>query len=123
MGARERVRVLRALAENPPKTLAEKRIAVDQLRRVGYKVVCACRVVGIATSSYYHHPCEVEGEDALLAKLEELRTSAPRSGYRELTKRARAQGIQVNHKRVYRICQRAGWLRIPHKLLDSNQGG
>lgn len=112
---RERATVLRSLASDPPRSIASKRCAVDRLRGIGYGVVDACRLIGLATSTYYHATrarAPVQERDAALGpRLVALRRAEPRAGYRRLAEALRAQGLAVNHKRVYRLCKHLGLLR------------
>ena len=66
----------------------------------------ACRLIGLAASTYRYEP---KGNDEpLRAQLVELAQERPRFGYRRLHVLLRREGVDVNHKRVWRIYQEAG---------------
>lgn len=65
-----------------------------------------CGLMSMAVSSY----CYVSKRDdeRLKEKLTEAARAKPRFGYRRLELALRAQGMKVNHKRVYRVYRKAG---------------
>jgi putative transposase len=76
-------------------------------QRFGFKQRRACRLVGLAPSSWYY--CSQRREpDKLRARLRELAAKRPRFGYRRLHVLLRREGERVNHKRVYRLYREEG---------------
>jgi putative transposase len=67
----------------------------------------ACRVVGVARSSWSYASRRPEPK-ALLEKLHALAAKRPRFGYRRLYTMLRRDGEVVNHKRVYRLYKAEG---------------
>ena len=69
----------------------------------------ACRVVGLATSSYYHRP---QGPTDRRQRLEQriitLSNQHPRWGYRLIHQLLCREGWTVNRKRVQRVRRQAG---------------
>ena len=60
---------------------------------------------------YYKSNGKRSGEDQLLlGKIEEIIEKLPACGYRKLTSLLHKEGLQVNHKRVYRIMRQNGLL-------------
>ena len=66
----------------------------------------ACRLVGLAASTLRYQP--KSSDEALQTRLVELAQERPRFGYRRLHVLLRRDGMEVNHKRVWRIYQEAG---------------
>ena len=67
----------------------------------------ACRLVGLSRSVLSYHS-EKQGDDlALKARLVELANERRRFGYRRLHALLRREGVEVNHKRVYRLYNEA----------------
>jgi len=71
-------------------------------------------VVGQHRSTQRRHPVERDDEAALTAAIVALASEYGRYGYRRITALLRAQGWQVNVKRVWRIWRREG-LKVPGK--------
>jgi putative transposase len=67
----------------------------------------ACRVLDFCRSSAQYRSRR-EPATGLVSKLRELATQRPRWGYRRLNVLLRREGIQVNHKRVYRLYRAEG---------------
>lgn len=74
----------------------------------------ACRVLGVcrATAQYRSRR---EPPTRLIERLRELATERPRWGYRRLHILLQREGVEVNHKRVYRL-YRAEGLAVRKKL-------
>lgn len=82
---------------------AQKRAAA-QFFRVGFRVSerCACRLVGVARSSYRYRS-QAADQTALRLRLRDLAAARVCYGYRRLHVLLRREGWLVNHKRVYRL--------------------
>ena len=74
----------------------------------------ACRVIGQHRSTQRRHPSERDDEVALTSAIVALASEYGRYGYRRITALLRAQGWDVNVKRVWRIWRREG-LKVPTK--------
>lgn len=75
----------------------------------------ACRVLGLAKSSYYR-PCPGRaGATRLERRIKGLSRKHPRYGYRFITQLLRQEGWRVNRKRVQRVRRQAG-LQVVRKL-------
>lgn len=72
--------------------------------RHGYRRARACRLVGLARSSYYHRPQRADDE-TLRAALREKAAERRRFGYRRLLVLLRREGWPDNHKRIFRLYQ------------------
>ena len=72
----------------------------------------ACKVLGQHRSTQRKAPGAADDEAALTAAIIELARQYGRYGYRRITALLRAEGWQVNHKRVERIWRREG-LKVP----------
>lgn len=72
----------------------------------------ACRVLGTSRSSLRRGdpPLRI-ADEVLRQRLRDLARARPRFGYRRLCALLRAEGHQVNHKRVARLCREEG-LRV-----------
>lgn len=85
-----------------------QRQAVGWLReRFGFGARRACRLAGLAASSWYYRSRKTQ-PDRLRGRLRELAAKRPRFGYRRLHVLLRREGEQVNHKRVYRLYREEG---------------
>lgn len=87
---------------------AQKRAAA-QFFRVGFRVSerRACRVVGVARTSYRYRS-QAADQTALRLRLRDLAATRVRYGYRRLHILLRREGWRVNHKRVYRLYREEG---------------
>jgi transposase InsO family protein len=74
----------------------------------------ACRVLGQPRTTQRYQPIVVDDEAALTTAIVRLASQYGRYGYRRVTALLRAEGWQVNHKRVERIWRREG-LKVPSK--------
>jgi putative transposase len=68
----------------------------------------ACRLVGLGRSTYRYRARRAERDSALRARLKELAAKRMRFGYRRLTAMLVREGMQANHKRVYRLYREEG---------------
>jgi putative transposase len=84
----------------------QKQLAVSERR--------ACGAVEQARSSQRYRPRERSGERELAAKMLELVRRHPRFGYRRIWALLRAEGFEVNRKRVHRLWKQQG-LKVPQK--------
>ena len=69
----------------------------------------ACQVLGQARSTQRYQSVKPEGDQALVAAMDELRQKHKRCGYRGVWIRLRRRGWPVNRKRVHRIWKAEGW--------------
>jgi transposase InsO family protein len=84
----------------------QKQLAVSERR--------ACRAVEQASSSQRYRPRERSGERELVGMMLQLVRRHPRFGYRRVWALLRAEGFDVNRKRVHRLWKREG-LKVPQK--------
>jgi len=75
----------------------------------------ACEVVDQPRSTQRYEPQPTDAEGRLVARMLELACQRPRFGYRRIAALLRAEGWQVNFKRVYRLWRREG-LKVPRKV-------
>ena len=68
----------------------------------------ACRLVGLARTVLSYEPKADPSDAVLEQRLTELAHERRRFGYRRLHVLVRREGITVNHKRVWRLYQKAG---------------
>ena len=66
----------------------------------------ACDLIGLAPSTFRYQA--IQKDDVLRSRLVELAHERPRFGYRRLQVLLRREGIEVNHKRVWRVYQESG---------------
>jgi putative transposase len=89
-------------------TAQRRRAAVTQVREaVGCSARWACRVVGLAASSWHYRPRR-DPQPALRTRLRELAEAKRRYGCPRLIVLLRREGWQVNHKRVERLYREEG---------------
>lgn len=69
----------------------------------------ACRLVGLSRTSYRQPPTMDAAAAALGERVAELAYQRRRFGYRRIYDLLRAEGLQVNHKRVWRLYSERGW--------------
>ena len=74
----------------------------------------ACRLVGLSRTVLVYEPKTDPGNERLSARIGELAAQRRRFGYRRIHALLRREGIQANHKRVYRLYQSAG-LAVRHR--------
>lgn len=68
----------------------------------------ACRLVGLSRTVLHYEPKADPSNAALEQRLVELAHERRRFGYRRLHALVRREGVLVNHKRVWRLYQKAG---------------
>lgn len=68
----------------------------------------ACRLMGLARSTHRYQSRKAERDGELRERLRELATQRMRFGYRRLTAMLVRAGVEVNHKRVYRLYREEG---------------
>jgi putative transposase len=74
----------------------------------------ACQVLGQCRSTQRRAPAVPDDEPRLVKRMVELACQFGRYGYRRITALLRAEGFEVNHKRVERLWRREG-LKVPAK--------
>lgn len=94
--------------------MSEQRTAVQELKTLGLSERLACRLVGLARSSFRYRTQPVPDAEELRAEVMRLARRHRRYGYRRITALLRRQGRKVNAKRVYRIWKSAE-LTLPRK--------
>jgi putative transposase len=68
----------------------------------------ACRLMELARSTHRYGSRKAEQDAGLRARLRELAAKRMRFGYRRLTAMLGREGVEVNHKRVYRLYREEG---------------
>ena len=68
----------------------------------------ACRLMGLARSTHRYRERKAGQDSELRQRLKELAGKRMRFGYRRLTAILVSQGLEVNHKRVYRLYREEG---------------
>lgn len=68
----------------------------------------ACRLMGLARSTHRYRARKAERDRELRQRLKELAARRMRFGYRRLTAILVSEGLEVNHKRVYRLYREEG---------------
>lgn len=84
------------------------------IKAIGNSTETACRLAGLAKSTWYYRPNESDQDHALTARLKELASQRPRFGTPRLTVLIRSEFGAVNHKRVERF-YKAAELTLPRK--------
>jgi transposase InsO family protein len=74
----------------------------------------ACRAVGQPRSTQRYRAQQRNGERALVERMLELALRHPRYGYRRIAVLLRAEGFELNVKRVHRLWRAEG-LKVPQK--------
>ena len=83
----------------------------------------ACRLMELARSTQRYQSRKAERDDELRERLRELAAKRMRFGYRRLTAMLVRAGIEVNHKRVYRLYREEGLaMRIRQRRNRTNAG-
>ncbi|KHE30961.1 transposase, partial [Pseudomonas aeruginosa] len=75
--------------------------------RTGISERRACQLIGLSRSVLRYQP-RASVQNELQAQLVELAQERRRFGYRRLHILLRRAGVQVNHKRIYRLYRAAG---------------
>ena len=68
----------------------------------------ACRLMGLGRSTYRYRGRKGGRDRELRQRLKELAAKRMRFGYRRLTAILVSEGLEVNHKRVYRLYREEG---------------
>ncbi len=76
--------------------------------RTGISERRACQLIGLSRSVLRYQPRASVQNTELQAQLVELAQERRRFGYRRLHILLRRAGVQVNHKRIYRLYRAAG---------------
>ncbi|MGU0610903.1 IS3 family transposase [Pseudomonas aeruginosa] len=86
-----------------------RREAVQEMQaRTGISERRACQLIGLSRSVLCYQPRASVQNTELQAQLVELAQERRRFGYRRLHILLRRAGVQVNHKRIYRLYRAAG---------------
>jgi putative transposase len=84
--------------------------------KVGVSMRRQCELLGVSRSSLYYEPVEPDAEElALMRRLDELHLEHPSFGSRMMTRTLKAEGTQVNRKRVQRLMRLMGLESIAPK--------
>ena len=84
--------------------------------KVGVSVRRQCELLGLSRSSLYYEPVEPDAEElALMRRLDELHLEHPSFGSRMMTRTLKAEGTEVNRKRVQRLMRVMGLESIAPK--------
>lgn len=68
-----------------------------------------CELLGVARSTIYYRPKDVENDDLMIInEIEDIYREIPIYGYRRITIELRKRGFCVNHKRTQRLMQQMG---------------
>ena len=81
-----------------------------------------CRAAGQSRSTQRYRPREREKDGPLVKRMLELARLHPRYGYRRTAALLRAEGRQVNVKRVHRLWRQEG-LKVPRKQVRKRRLG
>ena len=82
----------------------KKRQLVNWLLENKIKVVRAVGFIGIMKSSYYYRSTRAPDEDDWLClRIREIAFKFPFFGYRRIYRQLKREGVEVNHKKVYRL--------------------
>ena len=68
----------------------------------------ACRLMGLGQTTHRYRTRQAERDSELRTRLKELAARRMRFGYRRLTAMLVREGVEVNHKRVYRLYREEG---------------
>ena len=98
---------LQMVIENKRMELAGMKAAVEQIRtRFAFSERRACGLLRLAVNTFRYHPTERNAD--LRERLIQTAREKPRFGYWRLHVLVNRDGLQVNHKRVWRVSQEAG---------------
>ena len=75
----------------------------------------ACSLVALDRKTY-HYASIRPADDAIRRRLRELESERRRFGYRRLHILLRREGIEVNHKKLFRLPRR--WSAVPNSVRD-----
>jgi putative transposase len=68
----------------------------------------ACRLVSLARSTHRYRARKADRDQELRQQLKELAAKRMRFGYRRLTAMLERQGVEANHKKIYRLYREEG---------------
>jgi putative transposase len=86
-----------------------KREAVALMQdKVDISLRLACRLVGVSRTVVAYEPKANPDNEALSARIGEIAAERRRFGYRRIHATLRREGVEANHKRVYRLYQESG---------------
>jgi len=74
----------------------------------------ACFLVGLSRASFHYRSTVAASDSALCERITELAHERRRFGYRRVHQLLRREGVDVNHKKVYRLYREAG-LAVPKR--------
>ncbi|MAO13479.1 IS3 family transposase [Marinobacter sp.] len=74
----------------------------------------ACFLVGLSRASFHYRSTVAAGDSVLSERITELAHERRRFGYRRVHQLLRREGVDVNHKKVYRLYREAG-LAVPKR--------
>jgi putative transposase len=75
---------------------------------VGISQRRACQLVGVSRTVVAYQPKDNSDNEVLSARIGEIAAQRRRFGYRRIHALLRREGVEANHKRVYRLYQEAG---------------
>ena len=74
----------------------------------------ACSLIGLSSASFHYRSRRRDSDENLKQQITTIALERKRFGYRRVHQMLRREGIQVNHKRVYRLYSEAG-LGVPKR--------
>lgn len=101
---------------------ARLKAARHLVESLSMSVRMACKIVGIARSTYYYEPKARAENERILRELHRLAKRFPRYGYQRMTQKLKQQGWRVNRKRVQRLWREAG-LKVYKKAIKRKRIG
>jgi putative transposase len=101
-------------------TAGQRRQGVEFLRKLNISLRRACLMVGISRSSFKYEVRRQEDQE-LIEKIKEIGSRFKRFGYRRIWAMLRREGIEVNHKRIRRLCKTLG-LTLPRRVIRKRRG-
>ena len=85
-----------------------KRLAVAEMQNMtSVSERRACQLVGLSRSTLRYEPRRSEENERLKAKIVDLAQERRRFGYRRIHALLRREGVEANHKRIYRLYREA----------------
>jgi putative transposase len=84
-------------------------MAVDAMQDIGVSQRCSCKLLGLSRSSARYQSIK-EPDTVFRDRIKEIATLKKRAGYRSIYVRMKREGMQINHKKVYRIYKEEGLL-------------
>ncbi|WP_139804406.1 IS3 family transposase [Pseudomonas aeruginosa] len=103
------IEALKVVAPGKRVSPTARREAVQEMQaQTGISQCRACQLIGLSRSVLHYQPRASEQNTRLQTQLVELAQERRRFGYRRLHILLRRAGVQVNHKRIYRLYRSAG---------------